>query len=288
MAIANSSIPVAQPAVGPLRYGLFRVANGPLAMPAHGDISGVVYEEEHCGEGFLWPAAQCTPVGDEKDWLAECAGLALGVPFITAATWQVGAIGRDPDEFARRTLVRLHDNEQLLVERAFWGGQTSPTAVPDVITTSGLTPVDVTPTPGTAVPIEAGVGLLDEFLGDYSYLGILHARPGVAPYATERRLSLATALGDSRNRYVDPVGNEWSYGRGYSGANPDDGTPPAAGEAYIVATGAVTLWRGTEHIAPPLRSMDRTANQVHTLAERPWIAAIDCLVGYVLVDLAGL
>lgn len=288
MAIANSRIPVAQPPVGPSRYGLFMPANGPLDMPAHADISGITYEEEHCGAGFLWPAAQCATVPDAKTFPAVCAGLAIGLPFVTAATWQVGPVGRDEAEFTRRTLVRLHDNEQLLVERAFWGGQTAPTAVPDVMATSGITPVDVTPTPGTAVSIELGVGLLEDYLGTYGYQGIIHARPSVAPFATERRLSIATAPGDTRNRYLDPLGNAWSFGAGYSGNKPDDGTPPAAGKAYLVGTGAVTLWKGTEHVNPPLRSMNRTTNQVLVLAERPWIAAIDCLIGYVLVNLAGL
>lgn len=288
MSIANSSIPVPQPAVGATRYGLLRVANGPLEMPRHADVSGIVYEEEHCGTGFLWPAAQCATVPDSKTWLPSCAGLSVGAPFITAAGYQLGPVGRDADDFERRTLVRLHDNEQLLVERAFWGGQTVPTAVPDVLATSGMTLTDVTPTPGTPVPIEQAVGLLEEFLGDYSYQGILHARPIVAPYATERRLALPTALGDARSRLVDPLGNNWSFGRGYSGNKPGTTTAPTAGNAYIMATGAVTLWRGEEHINPPLRSMNRTTNQVYTLAERPWIAAIDCLVGYVLTSLAGM
>lgn len=280
-----TGVVVDQPAVGSLRYGLLSVANGPLELPAHGALSGLTYEAEHCGDGFLWPAAQCPPLDDEKDFDPGCA-LGIGVPYTVGATYQAGAIGHTEADLRRRALVRHRDNRQKLVEQEFWGGRTAAPVLTDVLNSSGLTITDLTG--GTAVSIEDGLAALEEFLADYPYRGILHARPAVSVYATERLLSVPDGKPAGPNtRYVSPMGNFWSFGRGYSGNNPDTAVAPGAGEAYIVATGTVTNWAGPEQINPLYRSMDRTTNQVYALVEQPWATAIDCLIGYALVTLDG-
>jgi hypothetical protein len=154
---------VPQPPVGAQRYGLFSAANGPLDMPPHGEISGVTYEAEHCGDGFLWPGASCTPPAQSKTF-DGCNPFPYGTPFTVGATYHTSAIGRDEAAMERNVRVRHADNAQAIVEQMFWGGRTVAPLMTDLLAASGITMQDVTPTPGTACPIEMGIGLLENYL----------------------------------------------------------------------------------------------------------------------------
>jgi len=281
---------VPQPAVGNIRYGLFSAANGPFPMPQHGDIGGVQYLEEHCGQGHLIAAASCSNPTVTLATLDGCDGTAIGLPFQVAATLKAGAFPYDAAEVERRLRIRLEDNSQYVAEQAFWGGNADVQPVlqrPELNGGGGI--LDVTPTPGTAITIEAGVGLLEDALSGYSYPGVFHARPIVTPYLVERQLmplphrGAQTGLG----ALYTPMGNIWSFGRGYSGNKPNaDGTAPAAGTAYIVATGAVTAWRDDHvFIAPPERTFDRSGNAWQSNAQQAMAITVDCVAFFVLVNL---
>jgi len=280
---------VGQPQVGAQRYGLFSASNGPLDMPPHGEISGVTYEAEHCGDGFLWVPASLNAPGQSKTF-DGCNPFPYGIPFTVGATYHTSAIGRSEADMERLVRIRHADNQQAIVEQMFWGGRTVAPLMADLLTGAGITMQDVTPTPGTACPIEMGIGLLENYLATYPYRGVLHAQPIVSPFATERLLSVPDGKpGAAGTKYLSPMGNVWSYGRGYSGNKPDNAaTVPVAGTAYIVATGPVSLWRDpTVYVNPPLRSMNRSTNEVFVLAEQAWAGTIECLIGYVLVNLTG-
>lgn len=282
---------VDQPPVGTIRYGLYSAANGPLLLPPHGEIGGVQYLEEHCGQGHLLAAASCSnPTITAGSTLDACDGIAIGLPFQATAGIKLGAFPYDAAEAERRVRVRLDDNEQFVAEQAFWGGNAD---VASVIGTSnvGFTLNDVTPTPGTAVSLEAGVGLLEDALAQYSYPGILHCRPSVTPFLAERNLMPRPEQGGRKTgAMATPMGNSWSFGRGYSGNKPGaDGTAPSAGTAYIAATGAVTVWRnGQVYVSPPERTFDRSGNAWQTVAQRPMAITIDCVAFFVLVNLVGM
>lgn len=283
---------VPQPQVGAQRYGLFSAANGPFPFPPHAEISGVEYEAMHCGDGYLWPPASCAPPGTAKTFDA-CNPFVWGSPFTMLATYEVSAIGRTEEQMRATAETRLRDNQQTLAEQMLWGGRTTAPVMADLfsvaVSSNAVSAMqDVTPTPGTAVPLTEGVGLLEEFLAQYPYRGILHARPKVSSFATERLQSVPDGKpGAAGTKYLSPMGNVWSFGRGYSGNKPDDaGTVPAAGTAYIAATGPVTFWNDpTIHTNPPYRSMDRSSNTVFVLSEQSWAGAIECVIGYVLVTL---
>lgn len=277
---------VPQPQVGAQRYGLFSAANGPMDLPEHAAVSGVVYEALHCGNGFIWPGASCNPPGTSKTFNG-CNPFPYGTPFTVGGTYHTSAIGRPEDEMRRNAVLRLTDNQQQLVEQMLWGGNASP-AMADLFTSSGIVMQDVTPTPGTAVSPTQGVGLLEDYISQYPYRGILHARPSVASYATKRLLSIPDGKpGAAGTKYVSPMGNLWSYGRGYSGNKPTDASVPVAGTAYIAVTGPVTLWRDPEiYVNPPLRSMNRSTNEVYVLAEQAWAGTVECMIGFVLISLA--
>jgi hypothetical protein len=282
---------VPQPAVGNIRYGLFSAANGPFPMPDHGDIGGVQYLEEHCGNAHLWAAASCgdRAVNGGVLPLDACDGTAIGLPFQAIATLKTGAFPYDADEVERRARVRLGDNAQYVAEQAFWGGNVDVQPVlqrAELNSGSGI--LDVTPTPGTAVTIEYGVGLLEDALAQYSYPGIIHARPLVAPFLVERQLSpMPVRGGKSSDVQYTPMGNVWSFGRGYSGNKPNnDATVPASGTAYLVATGATTVWRDDKvFVNPPEKSFDRSGNAWQTTAQQAYAITIDCVAFFVLIAL---
>jgi len=282
---------VEQPAVGSIRYGLFSAANGPFDLPKHGSIGGVQYQEEHCGNAHLLAAASCSnPTITAATALDVCDGTAIGLPFEIVAGLKAGAFPYDAAEVERRIRVRLNDNAQYIAEQALWGGNADVQPAlqrPELNGGSGI--LDVTPTPGTAVTIEYGVGLLEDALSQYNYPGILHARPVVTPYLVERQLMplpQRAAKGLTGVQYT-PMGNVWSFGRGYSGNKPNnDATAPAAGTAYMVATGATTVWLDPNvYVNPPEKSFDRSGNAWQAIGQRAAAITIDCVAFFVLVEL---
>lgn len=283
---------VDQPPVGNIRYGLFTAAAGPLDLPQHGSIGGVQYLEEHCGQGHLLAAASCSnPTIAASTALDTCDGTAIGLPFEVVAGLKAGAFPYDAAEVERRVRIRVNDNSQYVAEQAFWGGNAD---VASVIgsANNGFTLADVTPTPGTAVTLEYGVGLLEDALSQYSYPGILHCRPIVTPFLVERQmmpLPQRAARGLSGVAYT-PMGNVWSFGRGYSGNKPsNDAVPAAAGTAYIVATGQTVVWRDpTIYVNPPERSFDRSGNAWQAIGQQAYAITVDCVAFFVLVNLTSM
>lgn len=284
---------VEQPAVGNIRYGLFTAANGPFELPAHGAIGGVTYVQEHCGNAHLWAAASCSSATVNGGVLPidACDLSAVGLPFQNIATLKIGAVPYDAAEVTRRARVRLNDNSQYVAEQALWGGTADVQPVLQRAEFNGGSGIlDVTPTPGTAVTIEYGVALLEDALAQYSYPGIIHARPLVAPYAVERQLApipVRQARGAALLPQLTPMGNVWSFGRGYSGNKPNnDATAPAAGTAYMVATGVTTVWADPDiYISPPSKTFDRVGNAWQTAAQQAMAITVDCVAFFVLIQL---
>lgn len=282
---------VDQPAVGNIRYGLYTAANGPFDLPEHGAIGGVQYQQEHCGPGHLLAAASCGTPTIGIGTLDGCDTTAIGLPFEVAATLKAGAFPYTAAEVERRLRIRLADNEQYVAEGAFWGGTADVQPVlqrPELNGGSGI--LDVTPTPGTAVTLEYGLARLEDALAQYSYPGIIHARPIVAAYAAERSLApipVRAAKGTVLPPQLTPMGNLWSFGRGYTGNKPtDDTVVPAAGTAYLVATGAVTIWRDQNvYVSPPEKSFDRSGNAWQATGWRSMAITVDCVAFFVLVQL---
>jgi len=281
---------VPQPAVGNIRYGLFSAANGPFDLPQHGEIGGVQYLQEHCGQGHLMAAASCGTPTVTLGTFDSCDSAAIGLPFDVVATLKAGAFPYSAEEVERRLRVRIADNSQYVAEQAFWGGNADVQPVlqrPELNGGSGI--LNITPVPGTPVTLEYGVGLLEDAMSGYSYPGVFHCRPIVSPFLVERNLAPRaerSARGQTEKLFT-PMGNVWSFGRGYSGNNPtNDASAPAAGTAWIVATGPVTVWRNPSvNVVPPERSFDRVGNAWQSNAQQAHAITVDCVAFSVLVGL---
>lgn len=279
---------VDQPAVGNIRYGLFSAANGPFPMPQHGDVGGVQYLEEHCGQAHLIAAASCSNPTVTLSPFDGCDGTAIGLPYQVGATLKAGAFPYDAAEVERRLRIRLNDNAQYVAETAFWGGNADvQPALQRAELNGGSGILDLTPGGVNPVTIEYGVGLLEDALSAYSYPGIIHCRPVLTPYLVERQMMPLPQTKGLTGKQYTPMGNVWSFGRGYTGNKPNnDASAPAAGTAYLVATGATTIWRDDHvFVTPPDRTFDRAGNAWQATAQQAYATTIDCVAFFVLVEL---
>lgn len=137
---------------------------------------------------------------------------------------------------------------------------------------------DKTPTPGTAVTPQKGLAILEEYAaGNYAGVATLHVPRGMAQY-----LSQNGAIDASGSAWRTNVGTKVSAGGGYGLLNKGpNNVVPAAGKYWMWVTGEVMLFPGTLITADQL---SRINNDHVILVERPYIAAVDCLVGAVLVE----
>lgn len=137
-------------------------------------------------------------------------------------------------------------------------------------------PTDITPA-GGAVSIKAGIALLEGYAsGNYVGIPTLHVPVAVGSLLLSER----SAEWDG-NILRSLWGSKVAAGAGYDFPNTDpDGVDAADGEKWLYATGEVLVIRGKTFIR---QEMDRQTNEVFVLAERPYIAAVDCFTAAIRV-----
>lgn len=111
---------ITPPEPGLQRYGLFRVASGPLDMPAHGEGSGVRYVPPACGDSYA-VGIDCPAPEELPDPDGDNAEISTGV-FSVRSALECSAVGVTEAEYRTRLLRRLESSEQATVERAFATG----------------------------------------------------------------------------------------------------------------------------------------------------------------------
>jgi hypothetical protein len=140
-------------------------------------------------------------------------------------------------------------------------------------------PVDVTPTPATAVSPGVGIGLLEEYAGSV-YVGAptIHV-----PRSIGSLLMRTDGLDYDGDVLRTTLGSKVAAGAGYAYPNlGPDGTEPADDERWLYATGEVFVGR-SEAIARS--AFNQETNEMVTLVERGYIVAVDTFVAAVLVNL---
>jgi len=137
---------------------------------------------------------------------------------------------------------------------------------------------DVTPTPGTAVDMKIGLGLLEErAAATYAALPTMH-------------MGLAVATVAYREGFIDKSGNSVTtisgapvvVGSGYLGKSGPNGVVAGDNEAWVYISGPVAVRRGPVVVteAPNYRQ-----NLTRAIAERQYIATYDCVAYAVLVTI---
>lgn len=141
-------------------------------------------------------------------------------------------------------------------------------------------PTDITPA-GGAVKASLAVGMLEDYAGQF-YVGAptLHMPRSVASMILG--VDGAEFSGDVLNT---KLGSKIAAGAGYSNPNTGPtGAAAAAGEAWVYATGEVVISRSEPIIR---QAIDHAENDVYVLAERAYVAAIDCFAAAIRVNLSA-
>lgn len=237
--------------------GLLSVAN---VIEATGDIIhfGVKYETANCGKNRVIPAEGEEKVFD-KTGLIESVGFGQyrGVDY---------ALLTHKDEAAAAVQKAFLANESYGVESAIQQLLFNPEAV------------DLTPTVGTPVTSpRLALGLLEQYAKDnYSGRAILHGNSLAIGFIPELQVSgtkLSTIHGT-------PIANGGGYAtEGPGSADADDGT------AWLYISGQVNIWRGPVQVyGNPV--YDLKDNRQIALAERRYVATVECFVAAILVGIA--
>lgn len=239
--------------------------------------NGIQYQAEACTQTKTW-AVTCGTDPDRATKTAELTfPLVNGTPFVSYLGVECALVGRTLEEYEISVRNALDICEQRTIERTFWTGDQGN----DPHLASGAAVTILDGSDATALGIMQGVGALESWLGDnYCGVGSLHAPRGLASYAANFRL-----IEGSNPRLLTPLGNRWAFGAGYSANTGPDGTPAAAGTAWIYATGQVNIWRSEIWIQPGAleQAFNKRTNDVELFAERAFVITLECAIAAVRV-----
>lgn len=274
MAVTTARTYVQAPVAPTSRYGLFRVATGPLSLPLHSRTGGLEYESPFCTLPVGYAVA-CEP-GSSKDFETGY-DLVEGDPFVVLAATVCGTGGLGEERASRLAVDRLKAGEQAAVEDIFSRG------------TFGIAPslgnnADVVELTATTSIVTAVAELEEWLYSRYGLAGTLHV-PLIAgaPLMNANIIRYDTGSGI----WFTDLGTKVSIGN-YAGLE-KDGDAPAAGHTTLYITGEVTIWRDSDSdifVSPYGQNVNRTTNQSYMVAERSYAMTLDCHIANVDLDLA--
>lgn len=136
---------------------------------------------------------------------------------------------------------------------------------------------DITPA-GGAVPAKVGLAMLEGYAASiYAGQPTLHL-----PYTIGSFLAGDKIIEAQAGKFYTPIGAKVAVGAGYDFPNSGPtGAEATAGERWIYATGEVMLARSGIISAV---QQDRSTNDIYALAERRYVAAIDCFAAAIRVS----
>jgi hypothetical protein len=268
MPLANP-VYIEAPAVAPAAGGLYAVANV-MEGDVHIGASGFHYLSENCGvasgiddPACITAAERAAKTFDETDVIASTD------PFAVYKGVSCVDLHDDDTDWARRGLELT---EHIAVEEGVMGQLLA-----------GAT--DITPTPGTAIPVRHGIALLEGIAAaNYGGVPVLHMARSTATIGFSERV-----LEHDLNFMVTTMqGALVANGGGYELNLSPAGAEAAAGEAWIYVTGAVTVVRGPVtaiRVIPGTGAEGGHLNNQLALAERLVAVSAECIKYAVLVEL---
>jgi hypothetical protein len=198
-------------------------------------------------------------------------------PFTVFTEFDCSPVGlRDAESVASDALARV-ENQQL--EAAFWTGASGAQTVvfphlaadAQVLDSQSIVLQPAASTCVTGADAAHALGALEDCLGDcYAGQGIIHIPRQVLPTFAAWNLVV-----ERDGALWTPGGNRVVVGGGYTGSAPD-GSAPAAGTAWIYATGALFGYQGDVRFHSPRDSIDRAANTLRMIAERTYVLGFEC------------
>ena len=271
-------------------YGLWDAVQQPPA-PDHW-MAGVTFEER-CADALTTydecvvvtgagspPAA---PAAKSSSFVKSFRG---AQPFTVFAEFDCSPVGlTDAATVARDALARVEHRQ---VEAAFWTGTAGSAQVvlphlaadAQILDSDGVVLQSAATICVTGVDVARGLGMLEDCLGDcYGGLGLIHVPRFALP-----TLVAADLVNEVNGALYTPSGNRVVVSDAYPGTSPS-GVAPAAGTAWIYATGAAFGYRSDIRFFSPRESFDRSKNTMKMIAERTYLLASECCTQAALVNL---
>ncbi len=279
--MASLTGPVYVPAPNPVvpRYGLLRVATGPLDLPVNARSGGLQYEVTTCSLPLGYEV-ECQDSHNSKV-IETGVTTVTGAPFVVYSAIRcdtVGLVNWGEDRVKRFLYDQLVAGEQATVESIFSTGAVA--QFPSLANNPAVVNL------GAAGGVVRATGMLESWLyARYGIPGVIHAPMLAAPYylgayIIERDGPMTSAI------WRTDVGTAVSFGN-YAGVGPT-GQVPIAGNTWIYITGQVAIWRtpDSDLFVPPMgQVINRTTNVFTSVMEREYVLTFDCYVAAVEVTL---
>lgn len=277
------------PTFTPLPYGLWDAVQKPTANGPHWQ-NGITWEDRCPTGDTLYD--ECIAVTGTGGSPAGQAAMSSNVtqlnrgatPFTVYAEFDCSPVGLlDAETLAEAALERV---EGWQVERAFWtgvagkSGTTAQTTVwPHLAANATLddssgirlqSAASIVAT-GSGDDVASVLGQLEAALDDcYHGQGVIHIpREAVATFQAWDLIE------DQDGVLLTPSGHRVVIGSGYTASSPG-GLAPAAGTAWVYATGAVFGYRSSVLVPNTVESFDRTENTYHLTAQRTYLLGWEC------------
>jgi hypothetical protein len=254
------------PQVPPRPYGLFDVALGPMPFPLPAAVgNGLQYVPDTCEDDVFIYAMNCPPVSGSKTFSAVESPVS-GAPFGVITSYQCGSIGYSFEEARQRVLTRMMLREQRAVERRVWQGVPAGGigGVPGLFQSASTLTAASCPT--------TALSALEQALADNGVVGgMIHARPHMSAQMARSHL---LEKGPGRS-ITTRLGTPVVFGQGYNGTGPA-GEAVASTTEYMYASGRILLWGTDAEVPDPRQTMDLTTNTMYTLAEKIYVAIVEC------------
>jgi hypothetical protein len=276
---------VVVPAPNPVipRYGLFRVATGPLDLPIHARGGGLQYDTNTCDLPLGYDVTCQDSISPSRTKTLDSPIRTItGDPFIVYSDIKcspVGLANLGQEAINSYLYQQLVSGEQSVVERIF------------ATQANGESPglmnnVNVVNLGAATAGIVQATGILEDWLySRYGLPGVLHVPMIAAPYwSGSHVIDLDGNFASGVWRTQD--GTAVSFGN-YGGLGPT-GQVPAAGTTWVYITGEVACYRtpDSELFVPPMgQIINRSTNVISIVMEREYVVTFDCYVAAILVSL---
>lgn len=270
---------VEAPAGRPLPFGLLSLPDVVVDDVDPHTLMGVEYQTAGCSPAAALSVEQCLDIGDDS--LTDDDGFDR----VTGDAFTVYALHKC------RNVGTLRPPVDTAVEKLDLGAGR---AVESQFAVRLTDADDITPTPGTAVSIETGVGLIEEWAGDnYASVPVLHATRGSVTSMAAKGLVIVNGT-----HLETKLGSFVVAGAGYTDATTVTGDPDAdpdpipdqtatADERWLWVTGTVVVRRGLVDKVGPTYGLADPTNEHIALASQRYAVTSECLLGAVLVTFPG-
>jgi hypothetical protein len=226
---------------------------------------------------FDTPADFCGP--NAKDFDGDF-GWQDGVRFAVYGGVSCKVIGMRPSEMQSAVEKAFGTGEHKGIEQALMEHRFRANAAGSGLPGSWAAPADLNS--GGALPVKRAVATLEgHAAANYNGTPTLHLPRSVASLLAEQG-----AVEWDGNALRTKMGSKIAAGGGYDALNTSPaGAAPAANIMWLYATGEVLI--GKSELLLPAPQIDTTTNDVFVLAERGYIAAVDCYTAAVRADLSA-